>query len=302
MIRDDDIVVVDQLTKQYGLTRALDAASWRLAPRQLLGFLGPNGAGKTTTIRILLGFLSPTSGSARVFGLDAWKRSPQIKARVGYLPGDVRLYPNMTGRQFIRFFAAARRLPDCHEADRLTKAFDINLNVKVRQCSKGMRQKIALIAVMMHRPELLILDEPTAALDPLMQQVLYAELRDTVARGGTVLFSSHSLAEVEALCERVVILRNGRVIVSTDMDSVRARAGQRVRLTINDGESLPDSIPTGFVVTMRDHRFLQGHWAGEMDILLHWLAGVKPREVTIEPPDLEDLFLSFYGRQGAEST
>ena len=225
MRAETDPVVVDNLSKDFGPTRAVDASTWTLPKGRLFGFLGPNGSGKTTTIRILLGFLRASAGRAKVLGMDAWRDSTAIRRRVGYLPGDVRLYPHLSGARTIRFVAGVRAMADTSEAMRLANVLQLDLAKRVRDYSRGMRQKLGLIIAMMHRPELLILDEPTAGLDPLMQRALYTELRAASAEGRTVLFSSHSLAEVEALCEAVVLLRAGRVVASKSVSAIRAEAG-----------------------------------------------------------------------------
>lgn len=258
-----------------------------------MGFLGPNGAGKSTTIRILMGFMRPTRGNATVFGLDTWHHATEIHARVGYLPGEVRLYKNLTGQQTIDFVARARRLRDTTEAARLADVLDLDLTKRAGKYSSGMRQKLALILAMMHQPELLILDEPTSALDPLMQQALYAELRRTVADGRTVLFSSHTLAEVQALCEDVIILRQGHVVASTTIEKLREDAGQTVTFALSDDHAKPD-IPDELTITSDRNSQLHGQWRGNVNDLLRWLASQDLRDVRVEPPNLEDLFLAYY--------
>ncbi len=290
-----NIITIDNLTKDYGTTRALDGTSWTLPAGRLLGFLGPNGAGKTTTIRILLGFLKPTAGRATVLGMDAWKNAARIHRRIGYLPGDLHLYHNLTAAQTIRFVARARGLKDLGDAPRLAERLHLDLDISVQTYSKGMRQKLGIIIAMLHRPELLIMDEPTASLDPLMQQVLYDELRNLAAQGHTVLFSSHSLPEVNALCESVVILRHGRVVASKLVSDLRGRKGQTVHVRFTQPVDDHLNCPDGFTVKRRQNRTLEGHWRGEPQQLLNWLATLPLDEVVIQPPDLEDLFLSYYG-------
>lgn len=289
-----DAVTIEELTKDYGTTRALDAVSWSMPTGQLLGFLGPNGAGKTTTIRILLGFLKATAGRASVLGMDVHRESTRIRRRVGYLSGDVRLYDHLTAWQTIEFVARARGLRDRSEAKRLVDVLQLDTTSRVRGFSKGMRQKLGLIVALMHRPELLILDEPTSSLDPLMQQVLYRELRAAAAEGRTVLFSSHSLSEVQALCDSVVILRHGRVVASKPVADLRSEAGQRVRFRLAAGAVAPRTGPEGFTMEESSDGWLGGRWWGEPETLLAWLATLQPRQVAIEPSDLEDLFLAYY--------
>ncbi len=296
------IVSVESLTKCYGDNHAVDEATWSLSQGRLLGFLGPNGAGKTTTIRILLGLLKCDSGDATIFGMHAWQDSVAIRKRLGYLPGDVRLYPDLNGRQHIQFAAAARKMPDMGDAYRLADIFQLDLDTTARNCSKGMRQKIGLILAMLHKPDLLILDEPTSALDPLMQHVLYEELRNAAKVGRTVLFSSHSLAEVESLCEDVVILRNGKVVASTAIETLRSKAPQRVILRFKEHHIPPaDELPTGLTTIRTQNSTLHARWQGLPRDLFSWLATQPIDDAVLEPPNLEDLFLEFYDTKGCES-
>ncbi len=289
-----NVIELESTSKRYGRVRALDRVSWTLGKGQLLGFLGPNGAGKTTTLRILLGFLRATSGKARVFGLDAWRSSPKIRARVGYLAGDVRLYTNLTGEQTVGFVARARGRDGGVDAERLATVFDLDLGPSVRTYSRGMRQKLGLILAMMHRPELLILDEPSSGLDPLMQQVLHREFRDIVADGRTVLFSSHSLPEAEQLCKRVVILRQGRLVASESIAELRRRAGHRVNLRFSQDVAELPPAPEGLSIDRTTPHGVRGRWRGEVGALMQWLTGLPLKDVTIEPADLEDLFIDYY--------
>lgn len=293
-----NVIELQSTSKNYGPVRALDNVSWSVARGQLLGFLGPNGAGKTTTLRILVGFLRPTTGRSHVFGMDAWRDSTKIRARIGYLPGDVRLYPNLTGQRTIRFVAAARGPGGCVDAERLTKVFELDLRPRVRTYSTGMRQKLGLILAMMHRPELLILDEPSSGLDPLMQQVLRRELLSAVDEGRTVLFSSHSLPETEHLCEEVAILREGRLVAAERISELRRRAGHRVNARFSRPvEPLPPA-PDGLSIGHRSNLHVQGRWLGDVAPLMHWLAMLPLADLAVEPADLEDLFIDYYETPG----
>src|SRR5262245_43541117 len=202
-------IQLDNLTRRYGRRRGVERVSLSVPEGALFGFLGPNGAGKTTTIRVMLGFLRPTSGDARIFGLDCWRDSKAIKRDIGYLPGDLRLPAWMDGTNALSIFGAVRGKDLVGAGRQLAEKFALDLRVKVRDLSRGMRQKLGLILALAHSPRLLVLDEPTSALDPLMQQVLHDLLRQLAAAGHTVFFSSHSLSEVEQLCDHVAIVRDG---------------------------------------------------------------------------------------------
>ena len=291
-----DVVQTKSLTKRYGELTALRRLNLRVPAGRLFGFLGPNGAGKTTALRILLGLLRATSGRARVLGRDVWERGPRIRREVGYLPGDVRFWDNRTGRATLAFLNSARGGGAGAGIRRLTRALDLDLNRRVRDYSRGMKQKLGLIAAMMHEPRLLILDEPTTALDPLIRTVLYTELRRFVADGHTVLFSSHTLSEVEELCDEVAILRDGQLVEQQPMDVLRQRAPRRVEVSLRADAEPPTSFPKGLSITEQTESRLAGAWTGPTERLLAWLTTCPVRDVTIAPPNLDDLFLEYYSR------
>jgi ABC-2 type transport system ATP-binding protein len=285
-------VETHDLCKAYGTLQVLHDLRLRVPEGSLFGFLGPNGAGKTTTLRILLGLLRATRGRASVLGQDAWDAGPRLRREVGYLPGDPRFYEGMTGRDMLRFFDRARGGGAAAEMGRLIERLALDPLKRVRDYSKGNKQKLGLIQAMMHRPRLLLLDEPTNALDPLVRQTLIEELRAVVADGRTVLFSSHTLSEVEELCDRVLILREGRIIEDDTVDGLRKRAVRRVEVAFR--EPCRTAPPAGLHVARQDDHLLTGSWVGELGPLLDWLAQLRPRDVSISTPSLEDLFLAYY--------
>lgn len=288
-----DAVLTSSLTKHYGDVEVLRKLSLRVRAGSLFGFLGPNGAGKTTTIRILLGLLRASAGSAMVLGLDVWTAGARLRGRVGYLPGDVRFYDGMTGRATLQFINRARRARAEAEIARLAKVFDLDLRKRVRNYSRGMKQKLGIIAAMAHRPDLLILDEPTTALDPLVKQIFNDELRAVVREGRTVLFSSHTLSEVEELCDEVAILRGGRIIEANNIDNLRSRAVRRVEVIFSSSAQRPPA-PRGLRIARNEGSVLQGAWTGEVGELIAWLGRCEVKDVTIAQPNLEDLFLAYY--------
>lgn len=296
-----EVVRIERLCKQYGRAQVLHDVSMTVHAGSLFGFLGPNGAGKSTTIRILLGLLRATSGHATVLGHDVWRSGPTLRARVGYLPGDVRFYDHLTGRATLAFFNAARGGGAEREYARLAERFDLDLNKRVRRYSRGMKQKLGLIQALMHRPELLILDEPTTALDPLVKQTLFDELRAVAAQGRTVLFSSHTLSEVEELCDEVAIVRRGRLIEQDRIEVLRNRAVRRVEVFLRP-DAQPPPPPPGLRISHRQNGVLEGAWVGEIDPLLGWLRAAAVTDVVIAPPDLEDLFLAYYDEREAAVT
>jgi ABC-2 type transport system ATP-binding protein len=232
---NDPIIAVDELTKYYGRAVGIERISFHVNPGEVFGFLGPNGAGKTTTIRLLLDLLRPSSGAVSVFGLPVRTHSCEIRRRCGYLPGDFAGYGQLTGAEFLRFAAEMRRSKPLLQ-DRLLDRFKVgrqDLAKKIKYISHGTRQKLGVVQAFVHDPELIILDEPTSGLDPLMQEEFYALVRDTCARGRTVFFSSHNLPEVEKICGRVAIVRNGGLVALETLDALKRKRYRRMIVTLD---------------------------------------------------------------------
>ena len=288
-------IQLDNLTRRYGRRRGVEGVSLSVPEGALFGFLGPNGAGKTTTIRVMLGFLRPTSGEARIFGLDCWRDSKAIKRDIGYLPGDLRLPAWMDGTNALSIFGAVRGRDLAGAGRELAEKFDLDLRVKVRDMSRGMRQKLGLILALAHSPRLLVLDEPTSALDPLMQQTLHELLRQRAAAGHTVFFSSHSLGEVEQLCDRVAIVRAGEIVADESLAVLRDRAGHDVTIRWKDDAPALAIEPPEFLKLTRCERAVwQGTLEGPVRRLVDFLAGKSVEDLSIGRPDLESLFRRFY--------
>ena len=288
------IIECRRLNKRYGKSQVLNSVDFRIQPNQLVGFLGPNGAGKTTTIRILLGLLKPTSGSSKIFGRSCQLEGQSIRKQIGYLPGDVHFYPNLSGRQTLLFMANARRQNCISEIERLANDLGLELDKKVRNYSTGMRQKLGLIQAMMHQPQLLILDEPTSALDPLIRKAVFAELRNVVRAGRSVLFSSHSLTEVEELCDEVIILRTGKIVEQQKIERLKNRALRRVRIKYPEKDQTPYVFPEQMNLLEQNGNSIVGTWTGASGELIKWLSSQQIIDVIIEKPDLNDLFLTYY--------
>ena len=289
------LIHLENLTRGYGRRRGIEGVSLSVPEGALFGFLGPNGAGKTTTIRVLLGFLRPTSGAAKIFGLDCWRDSKAIKRDIGYVPGDLRLSEWMNGATALSIFGAVRGKDISRSGHDLANTFDLDLRVKVRAMSRGMRQKLGLILALAHSPRLLILDEPTSALDPLMQQVLHDLLRRRAAAGQTVFFSSHSLGEVDQLCDRVAIVRDGELVANESLDALRDRAGHDVTIRWRDDAHARKLAPPEFLkLTRCDGAVWQGTLDGPAHRLVDFLAGQSVEELSIGRPDLESLFRRYY--------
>ena len=296
------VITTSQLSKRYGRRIGIDDVSLEIPEGEIFGFLGPNGAGKTTTIRLLLGFLRPTGGRVSVFDLDAWRDSSRIKRDVGYLPGDLRLYSWMSVVTALSLLSRVRGMNLVQPGMDLADRFRLETNLPVRKMSRGTRQKLGLLMAMVHRPRLLVLDEPTSGLDPLMRQELAALLRELAAEGHTIFFSSHTLSEVEQLCDRVAIVRDGRIVADETLGALRNRARRVVTLVFEDTETGKSVEPPDFLSVMERG---EDRWLCELDgptpSLIRWVADHPIADVTIGQPDLEHLFREFY-RPSEEKT
>ncbi len=264
-------IVAHHLTKHYGNRVGIEGLDLTVPTGSVFGFLGPNGAGKTTMIRLLLGLLRPTEGRAEIHGLDCWRQSRSIKAQLGYVPGDLRLYSWMNARNAIHVVGKMRGSDLRKPGWDLAEYFGLELDVRVRTMSRGMRQKLGLILALLHRPKLLVLDEPTSGLDPLMQQRLYDHLRERAHDGATVLFSSHSLSEVEQLCDRVAVFRNGRLVTEENLDALRNRAKREVTVRWADEQKAEEQpVPEFLNVWARRGPEWQCTLTGHVLELLQW--------------------------------
>jgi ABC-2 type transport system ATP-binding protein len=282
------------LTKRYRHVTALDALDLEVRAGEVLGFLGPNGAGKTTTIRLLLGLIRPTTGTATIFGLDAQADKVVVHARLAYVPGEATLWPSLTGAETLELLARLHGQADLAYRNELVRRFDLNPSVKVRAYSKGNRQKISLIAALASRADLLILDEPTAGLDPVMEQAFRVSVREAKERGQTVFLSSHVLSEVEALCDRVAILRRGRLVEVGTLAQLRHLSALTIEATFPGPPPDVTAVAGVSAVTVTGRQLTcQVH--GPVGDLLAVLAAARPESLISREPSLEELFLTIYG-------
>jgi ABC-2 type transport system ATP-binding protein len=286
------------LTKRFGDVEALRDVSFSVGPGEVFGYLGPNGAGKTTTLRILLGLVHPTQGSARIFGRNAG--TPGSRADIGFVPGDLRLYPDMTAGEALDFFARFRPAKPPSLRAHLMDAFALDgatLDRRVKFLSHGTRQKVGLIAAMQHDPALLLLDEPTNGLDPLVQHAFRGVLADFAARGRSVLFSSHVLSEVEAVCKRVAIVRSGRIVALETIEHLRQKVVRKCTVRFRgDAPRNLEQLPGVARAELRGRE--AALWTrGDVNSLLRALAAVDVEDLVFPEPQLEDIFLAYYGAE-----
>jgi ABC-2 type transport system ATP-binding protein len=293
----DPLLLAEGLTKDYDSCRALDALDLAIPAGETFGLLGPNGSGKSTAIRLALGFLRPSAGRVRIAGFDAWAESLEVRRRVAYLPGELRLYESMTGRRLIHFLAGLRGERVTGDVDLMARKLDIDIDRPLIQMSSGMKRKVALLAVLTPQVPLIILDEPTNTLDPTMRDNLLDQLKLARDRGQTVLFSSHVLAEVEQVCDRVGILRLGKLAHLQSMAELRG-GGHFVRARF---DSPPATGPGGAALpaeARQPHGVVEFNHRGPLPELLDWLRREAAADVRVEPPGLAPVYRRIHGDLG----
>ena len=293
------VIETHELTKSYGRARGIERLSMAVEPGEVFGFLGPNGAGKTTTIRTLLDLLHPTSGSATIFGLDSRRDSRAIRARVGNLPGDFTYDPRLTGHELVSFLAELRGMRGLGRAAGLAERFQADMNRPLGELSRGNRQKIGIVQCAFHDPELLVLDEPSSGLDPLMQEEFLAFVAEERDRGRTVFLSSHELDEVQRACDRIAIIRDGRLIAVESVDEVTGRSYRHVTLEFADAVDPREfaGIP-GVSALTQEGRRLSFRAEGDVDAVIKAAARHTVTELELNRPTLEEIFLTYYKRNG----
>ena len=291
------IISVNKLTKYYGSKLGVHNINFTVNQGEIFGFLGPNGAGKTTTIRLLLDLLRPSSGEIKIFGNGIDTHSLEIRKRCGYLPGNFFAYSHMTGADFLRFVASMRKArPGIQQS--LLDRFELSrkdLSLKIKHLSHGMMQKLGIIQAFFHQPELLILDEPTIGLDPLMQEEFYRLLREMQNKGKTIFFSSHNLPEVEKVCHRIAIIREGELVALETLEGLKKKKLKRLCFTLS--RPVPGlDLPGADLVTHKDlsyEYFVQGN----LQILLQQLSTLPIEDLTFPEPDLEEVFMAYYRKK-----
>ena len=291
------VIEANSLSKHYRGGRGIDDLTLSVERGEIFGFLDPNGAGKTTTIRTLLDLLHPTSGSAKLFGLDSHQHSLEIRARIGNLPGDFAFEDSMTGSELLTLFARLRGLDGMETAHSLADRFKADLSKPLRELSRGNRQKVGIIQAMFHGPELLILDEPTSGLDPLMQEEFLSVIAEHRAAGKTVFLSSHDLPEVERVCDRVGVIRDGKLITVASVDEMRERAYRKVVVRFADGVTVDPSAferINGVGSASLDGQKLSFKAMDNLDEVIAALGRYKVVDIEVTKPSLEELFIAFY--------
>lgn len=289
-------IAMHDLTKRYGKARGIEQVSLEIGEGEIFGFIGPNGAGKSTTIRILLNLIFPTSGSAAIMGMDVIRETRKIKRQVGYIPSDAGFYPSMTVLEFLAY--CLRFYPGQVEEQRieeLAALFELDMDRKIEELSMGNRRKVAIVQSLLHNPKLLILDEPTTGLDPLMQSKFFDLLREENRKGMTIFFSSHILSEVQILCKRVAIIREGKIVQTEDIETLRKK--QLKKVTVDPAGKLNEEdlrIQGIERMTAGPGNKMTLLFSGDINALTRLLAGMKMNDLTIEEPSLEEIFMHYY--------
>jgi len=290
------VIDITDLSKYYGKERGIENIDLKIEEGEIFGFIGPNGAGKSTTIRILLNLIFPTGGSASIMGMDVVRETKRIKRLVGYIPSDANVYASMDVHEFLCYCIRFYGVQDGQQKMiRLAKMFELDMNRKVSTLSLGNRKKVSIIQSLLHGPRLLILDEPTTGLDPLMQTLFFELLKEENRKGMTIFFSSHVLNEVQLLCKRVAIIREGRIVRLEDIETLRKKQLKKVQIEL--GEKLNEesmAIPGIENMIIQSDNVLSFMYSGDMNELIAILAARRVVSLTIEEPSLKEVFMHYY--------
>jgi ABC-2 type transport system ATP-binding protein len=293
---NEPIIDIKDLSKFYGKERGIENVNLKINEGEIFGFIGPNGAGKSTTIRILMNLIFPTSGSARIMGMDVVRQTKDIKHKVGYIPSDANAYSSMDVNEFLNYCIRFYQLPDGnHRIAELSNMFELDLKRKISDLSMGNRRKVSIVQSLIHNPRLLIMDEPTIGLDPLMQSIFFELLRSENKKGMTIFFSSHILSEVQILCRRVAIIKKGNIIQLEDIDTLRKKQLKKVFIEFGEQVSSED-----FKISGTEHlitgpgNVISFLYSGNINELVNLFPGKKLNNLMIEEPSLDEIFMHYY--------
>jgi ABC-2 type transport system ATP-binding protein len=288
------VIETRNLTKFYGKDRGIIDLDLEIEPGEIFGFIGPNGAGKSTTIRILLGLIFPSSGSGKIFGLDIVKDSKEIKKQIGFMPSEIQYYEKMDVHELLRYSANFYET-DCESRIKeLAEIFDLVLDRKIIDLSRGNQKKVSILQSLIHKPGLLILDEPTSGLDPLMQAKFFDILKEENGKGTTIFFSSHTLSEVQKMCRRVGIIKEGKIVAVEDIETLRKKQLRKIQVEFFQAANAGDILCSGIINPEAEGPNLNFLYSGTMKDLIDSLAGKNIKDLIIEEPTLEEIFMHYY--------
>lgn len=291
------IIELNHLTKSYGEARGIHDLTFQVEEGEIFGFIGPNGAGKSTTIRTMLGLIYPTSGSAKIFGKDCVQHGPEIKRHIGYLPSEVFYYDNMRVKDLLHYSASFYK-KDCRKRmTELAEVLELDMSKRIDDLSLGNKKKVGIVQGLLHEPKLIILDEPTSGLDPLMQQRFFSLLEEENRKGATILFSSHILSEVQRLCDRVAIIKEGRLIALEKMSDLKDRTYKKFKLQSKN--DLPESMFAIEGVTEWSSKNGEASFLfqGDINVVMRKIAELDLLNLWVEEPDLEEIFMHYYAKE-----
>ncbi|MDM5197380.1 ABC transporter ATP-binding protein [Fictibacillus enclensis] len=296
-----NVIELNQLTKRYGQSRGIEDITFSVKEGEIFGFIGPNGAGKSTTLRTLLSIIYPTSGSASIFGKDVVQYGPEIKKHIGYLPSEVFYYDKMKVKDLLHYSASFYK-KDCKKRIReLAERMDLDLNKRIDDLSYGNRKKVGIVQGLLHEPKLIILDEPTGGLDPLMQQTFFELLKEENQKGATILFSSHILSEVQKMCDRVAIIKEGKLITVEKISTLQERNHKKIRIEtkvpVDAGLFALDGVTK---IESEEGNRISFLYSGDINLIMRRLAEVQLANLWVDEPDLEEIFLHYYEKEDVQ--
>jgi ABC-2 type transport system ATP-binding protein len=285
------------LTKYFAGGKGIFDLNLKVPKGEVFGFLGPNGAGKSTTIRHLMGFIQPDRGTARIAGMDCWAEAAEIQKKVGYCPGEIALFEGMSGREFLELMAQIRKVKDFRKRDQLIERFQLQIDVPIRKMSKGMKQKLSIVCAFMHDPECLILDEPTSGLDPLMQREFISLIHEEKRQGKTIFMSSHQFQEIERACDRVGIIKDGKLVSINHIQEMRQIQRKVFEVTLAEGAEWERLKEAGLSVRKKEKDVVEIEVQGDLNPMIRALSRLDVRHLEAKTLDLEEVFMHFYERK-----
>lgn len=292
-----NVIEISNLTKSYGKARGIENVSFHVEKGEIFGFIGPNGAGKSTTIRTLLSLIYPTSGSATIFGKDIITAAPEIKREIGYLPSEVFYYDNMKVIDLLKYSASFYKKDCSKRIKELAEIMELDLNKKIDDLSLGNKKKVGIVQGLLHEPKLIILDEPTSGLDPLMQQKFFDLLEKENKKGATILFSSHILSEVQRLCDRVAIIKDGRIVTVEKISTLKENTYKKFKIEVNVSIEKEFFAVEGVTQLEKSDNTISFLFRGDINSIMRKLAEIEIANLWVEEPDLEEIFMHYYEKE-----